>query len=140
MSAFVINNPSVGDAKFAGEYNGAETAFRQYSSSKSWNMKKTLILVATVSVLLVIVGAVLLYYFLKKDTESSKSTLPQFKGILLYYCCYIFISLCYYMPYCYVLHYLYYILDIGVSPIVEPKCGMTFLKKPLAVVFIVGIK
>ena len=106
MSAFVINNPSAGDAKFAGTYNGPDATFKQYSSIKSCGTKKTLIVVGIVFKIVLIVGAVLLYYFLKKDTENSafSSTPPKFKGILYYHCCYIFISLCYYILYCYVFH------------------------------------
>jgi len=81
MSAFVINNPSAGDAKFAGTYNGPDATFKQYSSIKSCGTKKTLIVVGIVFKIVLIVGAVLLYYFLKKDTESSafSSTPPKFK-------------------------------------------------------------
>ena len=78
MSAFVINNPAVGEEKLAGNAN-LQPSIKQFS----WRKKKKWIFIA-VSVALVLATVIaLLVYFLNKD--SAKSTSPQFKGIAVLY-------------------------------------------------------
>ena len=73
MSAFVVGDTEVDYGKF---HNSTDTIVKRVS-----NRKKIRITIAISFVILLAVGTTLLVYFLTKGS-SSKSMLPQFKGIV----------------------------------------------------------
>ena len=81
MSAFVISNPDVGDAKFAGVHHSRNV----FVKPESRLARKNSFFVIITLVILAIVGiaiGLLAYFLAKGSSSSSKSTLPQFKGIV----------------------------------------------------------